>query len=410
MRATSPGQPRFLEKINVMLAIDDLTMGGAERQLVELARGLDKSRFRVDVVTLFPGRPLERELEGQPGIELSSLHRRGKFDFGILLKLARHLERRRIHIVQPYLTPAIFFALGAGLLARTPVKIVTERSGLRSETRFGENVYRFCEDRLTRFADAAIANSKAGEAFLRSRGVSPRKTGVIYNGVNPERVTVTGDEVARTRARLALKPGQPVVGVVASLTPAKDYPSFLRAALIIAEAVPETRFLIVGDGPLRGELEAETARLGLSDTVTFTGQDARVAPYLACFDVAVLPSKDYEGCSNFLLEAMGLGKAAVATDVGGNPELIEDGENGVLVPARDPARLADAVITLLRDPATRTRLAAAAQRRFQAGFSLQAMVQQYEALYERLLQRHGYVLRSEGAASEAPVREGVRPS
>jgi len=80
------------------------------------------------------------------------------------------------------------------------------------------------------------------------------------------------------------------------------------------------------------------------------------------------------------------------------------------VPARNPERLADAVITLLRDPATRTRLAAAAQRRFQAGFSLQAMVQQYEALYERLLQRHGYVLRSEGAASEAPVREGVRPS
>jgi len=382
-----------LDRANVLLMIDDLCLGGAERQLVELAKGLDKQRFRVLAVTLYPGQPLERDLEGQDGIRLLSLNRKGKFDFGILLPLVRLLRRESIHVIQPFLSPATFFGLTAAVLARVPVKVVTERCGVRRDTKLGENLYRFVEDRLTRFADVAVANSQSGADFLVSRGIGTEKTRVIYNGVNAERVTTTEAEVVTLRANLGIA-AAPVIGIVASLTAPKDFPTFLRGASIIRDAVPLARFLIVGDGPLRRELEGMAAQLGLADSVVFAGHQMRVAPFIGSFDVAVLSSCDYEGCSNYLLEAMGLGRPVVATDIGGNRELVRHGETGLLVPPRDPAALAAAVLTLVDDRALVSRLTDAARARFLAGFSVPTMVRQYEQLYEELLQRRGVRLTS----------------
>jgi glycosyltransferase involved in cell wall biosynthesis len=378
-----------LDRANVLLMIDDLCLGGAERQLVELAKGLDKERFRALVVTLYPGQPLERDLEGQDGVRLLSLNRKGKFDFGILLPLVRLLRRERVHVVQPFLSPATFFGLTAAVLARVPVKVVTERCGVRRDTKLGENVYRFVEDRLTRFADVAVANSQSGADFLVSRGIGPEKTRVIYNGVNAERVTITEAEVGDLRASLGIPPTAPVIGIVASLTAPKDFPTFLKSARIVRDSTPSARFLIVGDGPLRRELEGMAAGLGLEESVIFAGHQMRVAPFIGSFAVAVLSSCDYEGCSNYLLEAMGLGRPVVATDIGGNRELVRHGETGLLVPPRDPAALASAVLTLLGDRALASRLADAAQTRFQAGFSVPTMVRQYERLYEELLGHKG---------------------
>ena len=378
-----------LDRANVLLMIDDLCLGGAERQLVELAKGLDKERFRAVVVTLYPGQPLETELEGQEGIRLFSLNRKGKFDFGILLPLVRLLRREKVHVIQPFLSPATFFGLTAAILARVPVEVVTERCGVRRDTKLGENLYRFVEDRLTRFVDVAVANSESGREFLVSRGIEAKKTRVIYNGVNSERVTTSEAEVAALRSSLGIAATAPVIGIVASLTAAKDYPTFLRSARIVLDSRPSARFLIVGDGPLRRELEATAAQLGLADSALFAGHQMRVAPLIGSFDVAVLSSCDYEGCSNYLLEAMGIGRPVVATDIGGNRELVRRGETGLLVPPRDPAALAAAVLTLLDDRALVSRLTDAARARFLAGFSVPIMVRQYEQLYEELLQKKG---------------------
>ena len=396
-----------LDRVNVLLMIDDLCLGGAERQLVELARGMDKERFRVLVVTLYAGQPLERELEGQEGIKLVSLNRKGKFDFRILAPLVRLLRREKVHVIQPFLSPATFFGLTAALLARVPVRVVTERCGVRRDTKLGENLYRFAEDRLTRFADVAVANSQSGADFLISRGIAPEKTRVIYNGVNAERVAASEAEVAALRASLEIPAEAPVVGIVASLTAPKDFPTFLTSAKIVRNSVPSARFLIVGDGPLRRELEATAAQLGLADSVLFAGHQMRVAPFIGSFDVAVLSSCDYEGCSNYLLEAMGLGRPVVATDIGGNRELVRHGETGLLVRPRDPAALASAVLTLLDDRALASRLADAAHTRFQAGFSVPNMVRQYEQLYEELLRRKGVrlPLARSGAARLSVGRE-----
>jgi glycosyltransferase involved in cell wall biosynthesis len=293
------------------------------------------------------------------------------------------------------LTPAAFFALIASVIASTPVTVVTERSGLRDRSRWGDRTYRFLEDRLTIFADAAIANSRAGERFLQSRGIPRHKTDVVYNGVNEKRISVSTGEVKSARAELGISVDDVIVGVAASLTPAKDHRNFLKAAAQVAREIPEARFLIVGEGPLRQSLEQQAVCLGLKNRVIFAGQHPYVAPYIANFDLAVLPSNNYEGCSNFLLEAMGIGTPCVATAVGGNPELITDGENGLLVPARDPEALANAILKLLRQPELAERLARTANERLRRDFSLQRMVAEYTTRWETMLAKRGLIVAPE---------------
>jgi glycosyltransferase involved in cell wall biosynthesis len=369
--------------LKVCLLVNDLRIGGAERQLVELATGLDTRRFQPLVVTLYPGHPLEADLV-HAGVPVVSLDRRGRFDFGAVWRLRSLLRREDVSVIQPFLTPATFFGLTASILAGTPVRVVTERCGLRVNPGAGSNVYRFLEDRLTRFAAVAVPNSCAGAAYLRSRGIGSRKIRVIYNGVSPDRVSAPPQEVAAVRAGLGIPAEAPVVGIVASLQEAKDHRTFLAACALVREHYPAAHFVIVGDGELRTSLEKQAIALGLGAATHFTGNQARVAPLVASFDVSVLSSFDHEGCSNSILEAMGLARPVVCTDVGGNAELVQDGENGFVVPPKSPEAMAGRIMRLLGDPALSRSLGEAGRRRFQADFMLATMVRNYEDLYAEL--------------------------
>ncbi len=370
-----------MKRLTVMLLVNDLRIGGAERQLVELARGLDKTRFRVIVTTLYPGQPLEADLRDILGVELTSLDRRGKYDPMALPRLVGMLRRERVDVVQPFLTPATAFGMAAAMIARTPVKIVTERCGVRLNTHFGNNVYRFVEDRMSRYATAAIPNSRAGALYLTSRGIDGDKVRVIYNGVAPERVRFDSDAREKLRSDLGIGGGSRVIGIVASLTPAKDHANFLQMASIVRAEVPDARFLVVGDGPLRSELERRAASIGLGEITIFAGHQMEVATYIGAMDVAVLSSCDHEGCSNFLLEAMGLGRPLVATNIGGSGELVTNGETGFLVPPANPIGLADAVLRVIRDPAAAEAMSARGRQVFRERFTLEAMIAAYQSLY-----------------------------
>jgi glycosyltransferase involved in cell wall biosynthesis len=377
-----------MRRLTVMLLVNDLRIGGAERQLVELARGLDKERFRVIVSTLYSGQPFEDDLAEVPGVELIPLERRGKFDPTALFKLVGVLEREKVDIIQPFLTPATSFGMLAALIAGTPVKIVTERCGLRLNTSVGNKAYRFVEDRLSRFASAVVPNSEAGRRYVRSRGIAREKVRVIYNGVAPERVDTNLAERQALRHEYGVRDESWLVGIVASLTPAKDHANFLQAASIIKQEVPGTKFMLVGDGPLRHELTRRSAVLGLDGSIIFAGHQMRVAPFIAAMDVAVLSSCDHEGCSNFLLEAMGLGRPIVATDVGGNEELFPSGEAGLIVPPRNPLILAHAVLQVMRNPDACERMQKRSREIFRERFTLQQMVSEYEDLYTDLWLAH----------------------
>jgi glycosyltransferase involved in cell wall biosynthesis len=378
------------ERMTLLFPITDLPRDGAQRQLLELVKGLDKKRFRPVVLTLRSGGSMEAEFKAIPRVRLISLERKGKSDFLSVFKVLRLLRRLEVDVVQPFLTPATFYGLIPALLSHTPVKIVTERSGIGLRNApLGYRLYLRAEDFLTRYADIVVANSEAGREYLIKRGIAPERVKVIYNGLNVTRLNSNGKDVERIRQALGLPTGGQVVGIMARLFPVKRHDIFLQAAALVNQAIPETRFAIVGDGPWRSYLEALSQKLGLESKVAFLGEQREVGPYLAAFDVAALTSET-EGCSNSVLEAMAVGKPVVATDVGGNRELIDNGETGFLVPFGDPKALSEAIIRLLRDPVLARMIGERAKERTIHRFSLENMVNQYESLYETALkQRRG---------------------
>jgi glycosyltransferase involved in cell wall biosynthesis len=373
-------------RIAVLFPITELPMGGAEQQLLELAKGLDKRKFRVIVLNLEKGGPLESAFKHLPGVRLICLRRKGILGFLVLFKILAIMRRMKVDVVQPFMTPAIFFSIIPAIICGTPVKIITERSGpgRRKGTPLRYRMYLYAEDFLARFVDWAVTNSEAGKRYLVERGVDPMRIKVIYNGVNLRRLNAAEEKVYEIRHRLGVPPGGKMVGMVATLFPVKNHALFLSAAARICRLIPDTRFALVGDGPLRTHLESMSNDLGLGSRVIFFGDQRDVGAYLAAFDIAVLTS-DTEGCSNFLLEAMALGKPIVATDVGGNRELVYQGESGVLVPPRDGEALAYEIINLLRNPTLARSMGQAGKEKVTTRFSVENMVSQYESLYEDAL-------------------------
>jgi glycosyltransferase involved in cell wall biosynthesis len=371
-------------RTKVLFLITDLPRDGAQRQLLELVKGLDKERFQLIVLTLNPGGPLEQEFRRIRGVRLLSLARKGKYDFLCFLKVFRILRRMKVDIVQPFLTPATLFGLLPALICRTPVKIVTERNGPQMRTNAGYRLYLKAEDMLSRSADWAVANSLAGREFLIQRGIEPSRVKVIYNGINISRLNPDHQGVERVRQKIGVPQGGKVVGMMARMFPPKNHALFLQTAALIGRVAPQTRFALLGDGPLRAHLEELSRKLGLDSEMVFLGEQQDVGTYLSAFDIAVLTS-DTEGCSNSLLEAMALGIPVIATNVGGNREVVRDGESGLLVPSGNAEALAKAIITLLENPKLAKSMGEQARQRAITEFSLERMVNQYQSLYQETL-------------------------
>ena len=371
-------------RIVVMFLIDRLSIGGTEQQLLDLVKGMDKSRFMPLVVSLYPGGPLEQEIKRAQGVELISLNRKGKFDFLIVLKVLQLLRRKKVDIIQPFLTPATFFGLVPAIVNRTTATIVTERGRVNQKVRPGTKLYWVAENFLARYADWVVANSYAGKHSLIERGIEPYRIRVIYNGINLERLMPRADRVTQIRTQLGLPPGGQVVGIVGNLRPVKDHATFLRAAALISQVLPQTRFAIVGDGELRVSLEQMARELNLDSSVKFFGRQSDVGSYISAFDVACLCSLS-EGCSNSILEAMALGKPVVVTDAGGDKELVSPRETGLLVPTRSPRALADDLLVCLKQPQWAQEMGLRAQQQVLDRFGLDRMVREYQDLYEDVL-------------------------
>lgn len=371
----------------ILYPVNRLVIGGAEQQLLELVRGLDKETFHPIVAPLYPGGGLAEEFRSIPGVEIIDLNRRGKFDPSPLWTVTRLLRSRQIDIVQPFLSPATFFGLLPALTRATTTTIVTERCGVRQSRGLGYKTYRTIEDWFSHLADAIVPNSIAGESMLVDRGLPQSKIRVIYNGINLDRLSVDREASARHREQLSAGADVFLAGMLASLTPAKGHATAIRAVAELRDRHPGVRLAIVGDGPLRGQLEALVAELGLLDSVTFFGYRRDVADLVAACDVLISASRDNEGCSNSILEAMALGVPVIATDVGGNRELVRPGDTGHLVAPEDPSALADAISDAITEPEQTRWMATQARERIHAQFSLDRMIRDYEDLYRQLRER-----------------------
>jgi glycosyltransferase involved in cell wall biosynthesis len=378
-----------MSRLRVLLFLTDFRIGGTERQVVNLVAGLQDSEFEAHVGCF--------RTEGQ---FLEELRERAATvaQFGIgplwsprslasLRRLARYIRSRGIGLVHSYGLYPNLFALPAARMAG--VRCVASIRDL------GDHLPAW-RRRLQRWAcslaDRVVANASAVRAALIRDGYDAGRLDVIHNGIALERFRPRPGCVS-PREELGIPRDAPLVAMLARLTELKGAEYFLEAAAIVAREQREARFLVVGDSKCLGmgnpayrpALEDLAARLGLQGRVVFTGFRTDIPELLSELTVAVQPSLS-EGLSNVVLESMAAGAPVVATAVGGNAEMVRDGETGLLVPPRDAPALAAGIGRLLAEPNLARRLGAAGRQRVEQCFSLEAMLRHTTALYREVLE------------------------
>jgi sugar transferase (PEP-CTERM/EpsH1 system associated) len=369
-----------MTRVQVLLLITELNVGGAERIVAQLATHLPRDRYQVRVACLYAPHAVGADIEAA-GIPVINLDMRGKGDLRAPLRLLRLLRREPVDVLHAHLFHANFLAATVGKAAGVPVVIATRHS-IEIGGRLRERI-----NRATRpLCDTVVAVSReVYQAEIDRSGIDSARVTLIPSGVELDRFAAP-DPAATERLRRAwhIQPETKLIGTVGRLVPPKGHTYLLDAATRLRDRAPKLRIAIVGDGPLRPALEAQTRSLGLSDTVIFTGIRREVPEILALLDLFVLPSL-WEGLPIALLEAMAAGRPVVATRVGGVPEVVVDGTTGRLVATSDPDALANAILTLLQDPDLRRRMGAAGQARVRKHFSVERMVKDMDQLYCRLL-------------------------
>ena len=368
--------------IRLFFLIRSLDYGGAQRQLIELVKGLDKQRFEVTVCTFYDGGELAAEVEALPGVRFVSLSKRGRWHVvGFLARLRAAVRVARPHLVHGYMSIANECAL---LMAHwSGAKCVWGMRASNHELRGVAQRAFEAGALLSRFADAIILNSEAGRTHYTKHGYAPERMTVIPNGIDCVRFRPRPEEGPPIREAWGIPAGARLVGLVARLDPAKDHPTFIRAAALVAKAYPTARFVCVGSGGsvYSARLASEARELGLE--MVWAGAREDMSAVYNALDIAVLSSSS-EGFPNVVGEAMASGKPCAVTQVGDAAMLV--GDTGTSVPFGDAAALANGISTLLA--LTDIELAArgaAARRRVEANFSSQQLIAATEAVFSRVL-------------------------
>ena len=373
------------DKLRVLILVKGLGLGGAERLLSESVPYLDRESIDYEIAYLTPWKDDLVPAFEQASIPVHCLDIGNELDPRAAIRLQRLLRDRRVDLVHshsPY--PSVLARLLAPLTG-SPAIVHTEHS-LPDSRRAVTQLANRLTYRLTDCVIAVSANVKAG---IESGGwLKPHFIEVVHGGVDDRLLSPVDEELVRvTRNELGVDPESFVVGNVAHLRSQKGHTVFLEAAKLIIEEEPDTTFVLVGREKEPGfldELKAQAAALGIGDRVIFAGFRPNPFPILASLDLFMMTSL-YEGFPIALVEAMAVGLAIVATDVGGVGEAIQSGVEGLLVPPRDPHALADAALRLLRDPAERMLLSGHARTRVAAEFTLESMVRRVESLYRDTL-------------------------
>lgn len=376
---------RDFRPIRVAFVVHVMQVAGAEMLVSETIRAT-AGEVEPTIVCLDAVGPLGEQLRSE-GVEVACLGRRPGRDPRAVLRMAGVLRRRGIEVVHAHqYTPFFYSALGGVLSLRRPRVILTEHG-----RHFPDVVspLRRAANRLvlSRLAAAVNAVSAFSASALREiDGFSALGVDVIENGVHVDRYGPAPDR-AGARKRLGLDPDRLYVANVARLHPIKDQPMLLRAFAEVAAARPDVDLLLVGDGPMRGELEGMAGALGIAGRVSFLGVRRDVPEILGVADAFALTSIS-EAASLTLMEAMASRLPVVVTAVGGNPELVRDGREGRLVPRGDAPATARALLEVLDKPEFGRALGAAGQERARRRYRVGRTVDDYRRLY-RLLSGRG---------------------
>jgi glycosyltransferase involved in cell wall biosynthesis len=370
-------------KLNVLQICDHLgwegsRMHGVKRLFSWMIPRFDPARFNVSLASLRKKDLSEETLESF-GVDISYLHK-SRFDPATLTAVLKVIDRKSIDILHMHGYGATTFGRAAAALRRLPT-ILHEHANLTDTPWFQKAADRALEP----FTDIAIAVSRSTADFvINARQVPARKVKVVYLGAPVDefsRERSAGD-VADVRLDIGLRPGDFAIGTVTRLHESKGNEFLVDAARMVLDARPHAKFYLVGEGPLRTDLEAQSRRLNLGDRFVFVGFAKDVARMLAAFDLSVFPSL-WEGTPLTVFEALAAGKAIVATDADGLLDILHDGHDARIVPKRNARALADQIVALMEAPEERARLSANA-RNTGRGYDIGAFVRKMERLYEIL--------------------------
>ena len=369
--------------IRVIEAISDTNIGGAGRLLLARLEESDRSRFE-ETVILPKASKLCPHLEalGVKYIEIDGCADRS-LDIFAIPKLWREIRRIRPHILNSH---ACLGARIAGWIAGVPTIIQTRHSSFPLSKIYEHRIVRAVVRVASRaFSDRIIAVAHIVENDLVRMGVEHERISVIINGARPL-CRASESDIKVARERLGIPNGARVVGICARLEKCKDHATFLRAAKQICESCRDYRFLIVGEGSERRTLESLTKRLGVADSVIFTGFCENITEYMSLFDININCSVGTETSSLALSEGMSLGIPAIASDYGGNPYMVRDGVNGFLYPQGNAEELAKKIL-LLEDKKLYEKLSRGARERFESELNARRMTRLTEKLYSLLLKK-----------------------
>ena len=361
-------------RIGLFLMINTFETGGSEWQCALLAQNASPSKFEVHVGCVNPRGSLASQFPNYARFPLGgSLF--GWTSLRSRFALARHLRHTRVQVAHAFDFYTNLTLIPAARLARVPVVIGSHRQlgDLLTPSQFRAQAAAFS------WCDAVVCNSQAGAGRLAAAGVPREKLVVIGNAMPAEAFQPAPPALPRPANILR-------VTMVARMNAHyKNHAGFLRIAAEVTKHMPQTEFLLVGDGPLRAEIEQQAATLGLRDRVTFLGDRRDIPAVFASTNLAVLTS-DSEGLSNVILEAMAAGVPAIAYAVGGNSELL-NADRGALILAGDETEFATAICRILSDHSLRREQGRNARRFAEENFSLDRVCRQYEDLYLKLLDR-----------------------
>ncbi len=376
---------RSNELIRVLLLISNLEYGGAQRQIVELANNIDRSRYELHICSLSDYAPLANQLK--PGTKFHVIKKYFKFDITVIPRLVFLLKHLKIDIIHSFLFDAEIAARIAGVIAGVRGIIGSERN-----TNYHLKRRQILAYNLTRGAvNLIIANSRAGAEFnSRTLGQDMSMYRIIHNGVDTDRFFPRDSLLLRRD--LGILEDEAVVGMFASFKEQKNHPLFFAAAQSVLKRIPNVRFLLVGD-MLHAGLHGSDAymsrmtslvdELGIRDNCIFLGNRDDVE-YLYCIcDLTVLPSL-FEGTPNVLLESMACGVPVIATDVSDNSIIVSDKETGYIVPLDDPEIVAERICSLIINKPERLKMGRTARRVMELEFSSEALARKTEAIYAEL--------------------------
>ncbi|MEM6504481.1 MAG: glycosyltransferase [Planctomycetota bacterium] len=373
-----------------------LERAGAEVLAAGLARDL-RERFDFVFLCLDGLGPLADVLN-EDGFVVESLDRKPGLDRSLAHRLRDRLHHHRVDVVHAHqYTPFFYSAMARGLFSKHPPIVFTEHGRHFPDQR---SMRRILANRLLiKRTDKITAVGRfVKKALIKNEGLPGQRIEVVHNGIEPG---PEPDEAERIRARqlLAIDNVRPVVMQVARFHPVKDHGTALRAWSIVHAKMPNALLVLIGDGPERDNLEQLVEQLNLQDAVRFTGAVENVRELIPAADLCMLTSLS-EGLSVTLLEAMAANKPIVATDVGGNPEVVVDGETGLLAPRGDIEAVAQSILKLLPNaPYTARTLGKAGRRRLLQDFTKERMHRSYAGYYQTLCEKHQGFIHGSGKLS-----------